>query len=355
MNALDFLKLLAAGCLLPAASACTSFSYYAQSIHGQIEIIQKRQPIGELLSGQALDQTLAARLETALRLRNFASAELGLPDNGSYRYYADLEREYVVWNVFAAPELLLEPVQWCFLIAGCLNYRGYFSEAKARQFARDLEDRGYDVYVGGVVAYSTLGWFDDPVLNTMLRRDEIYLARVIFHELAHQKLYIGDDPEFNEAFADTVAIAGVRRWLDYHNTDAPRQEFELELAREQAFVDLVMNYRERLESLYRSAVGEQQKRRMKSGLLEQMVADYRALRANRPGMESYDHWFSGDLNNARLLAVATYRRYLPGFLKLLGEAGDRLESFYLLAEKLGDCTRERRRHILVMGETRFQC
>lgn len=336
-------------------TGCTSLEYYSQSLHGQLEILQKRKPIEALLSDSRLSPTVATQLATVSRIRHFATAELGLPDNNSYRQYADLGRDYVVWNVFATPELSLEPKQWCFLFIGCLNYRGYFSKQAAHEFAAKLQEQGYDVFVGGVTAYSTLGWFDDPVLNTMLRHDSIYLTRVIFHELAHQQLYIKDDTEFNEAFAETVALFGTEKWLAKHGSDLSRQKYNQQQGREAFFIDLVMTYRKRLTALYQSNLSTQEKRAKKELLLKQMSNEYKKERAGWGNFDRYDNWFKTGLNNAKLMAVVTYRQYLPAFRQLLAKVNHDLNLFYQIVERLGQCSSETRRQILASGQVQFDC
>ena len=336
-------------------TGCSSISYYSQSIQGQLEIMRKRTAIDTLLAAQNLSPDTLAQLAAIHQIRDFASSELDLPENNSYREYADIGREYVVWNVFATPALSLENQQWCFLFIGCLSYRGYFSKDAAYSLAAELAGAGYDVFVGGVTAYSTLGWFDDPVLNTMLRRDRIYLARIIFHELAHQKLYVKDDTEFNEAFADTVADAGVRKWLARYGTGTELQKYDSTRSNEDTFVNLVLQYRTRLDTVYKSSLTDAEKRRRKHELLDEMSTAYKQIRANRNEDDGYDAWFADDLNNAKLMSVAIYRTYLPGFEKLLSSSGGNLIVFYGLAEQLRGCTKEQRRYILLSGRMPFTC
>jgi predicted aminopeptidase len=341
--------------LLTGTTACSSLGYYAQAIQGQLEILQKSKPIDLLLIENLLPQELLAKLDQARQLREFAIAELDLPDNGSYRQYADLERKYVVWNVFAAPELSLEGKHWCYLMVGCLSYRGYFSRDRAIQLANELEQQGYDVYVGGVIAYSTLGWLADPVLNTMLYRDITDLARVIFHELAHQKIYIKGDTEFNEAFADTVAIAGVEHWLLKTGDTDLTIKFKQKQEREDTFINLVLHYRRKLDEIYRSQLSDPEKRITKVNVLRQMVNDYRERRIAWSDDITYDSWFTLGINNAKLNAVTTYRKYLSGFTNLLQSVENNLVSFYKLVEDLGKCPAEKRKTILESGTTRFSC
>ena len=238
---------------------------------------------------------------------------------------------------------------------GCLNYRGYFSRDAAVLLANNLENQGYDVYVGGVTAYSTLGWFADPVLNTMLYRDAADLAKVIFHELAHQKIYIKDDTEFNEAFADTVAIEGVERWLrKIENSDLTRK-FKQKQEREDIFVNLVLRYRQQLDELYHSKLSDPEKRMKKARMLQQMVTDYQQERSTWSDEVTYDTWFAVGINNAKLNAVTTYREYMPGFKTLLRSVDNNLARFYELVEELGRCPDEKRKSILQSGDSRFSC
>jgi Predicted aminopeptidase len=340
-------------CLL-AGSGCSSLAYYAQSIRGHFEIMHKRQSIDTLLASHGLPADTSTKLASVQHIRDFAVHRLGLPQNDSYTDYVDTGRDYVVWNVFAVPELSLQIRQWCFLITGCLSYRGYFSTDNAYRLATGLKSQGYDVYIGGVTAYSTLGWFADPVLNTMLRRDTTYLARVIFHELAHQKLYFRDHTEFNEAFADTVADAGVRLWLDLHGTAAERQKYDTERSHKGAFTDLVMKYRARLDELYQSTMEDAGKRQWKAETLSEMRHEYQRLSKDWEDND-YDPWFTQELNNAKLMAVVTYRDYLPGFNALLTGAGNDFIVFYTMVERMRYCSREQREAILLSGATDFEC
>ena len=349
------LHLLVPFLLLPWLSACSPVLYYSQSIRGQLEIMHKRQAIATVLEEKKLPAGTLSQLAGVEQIRDFAGHELGLPVADSYRDYVDTGRDYVVWNVFAAPELSLETRQWCYLFAGCLAYRGYFAEDDARRFAAGLARQGYDVFTGGVSAYSTLGWFSDPVLNTMLRHDRIYLARVIFHELAHRKLYIKGDTDFNEAFADTVADAGVRMWLGGNGTQQELLAYDTARLHDDIFVDLVLRYRDRLDAVYSSSLDATEKRRQKSSVLEEMKAEYGRIRADWKDDDGYDAWFAAGLNNAKLAAVSTYRAYLPGFRMLLSAVDGNLIEFYGQVEQMRACTSEQRRDILLSGRTAFAC
>ena len=354
MSDYRIISLLVLLILLQWLSGRSTISYYSQSIQGHLEIMRKRTTIDTLLAKQELPANVLAQLSEVKQIRDFASAELGLPENNSYREYVDIQREYVVWNVFATPELSLESRQWCYLFIGCLSYRGYFAREAASRHAAALAEKGYDVFTGGVTAYSTLGWFDDPVLSTMLRRERVFLARTIFHELAHQKLYVINDTEFNEAFADTVAAAGVKRWLATHGTPAEKETYDAARRHEDAFVNLVLQYRDRLEVVYQSGLDDAEKRERKHALLDDMKNAYQRS-GTTPDDDTYAAWFAEGLNNAKLVSVAIYRAYLPGLDKLLSACGGNLIMFYERAAQLRGCAKEQRRNILLAGQTAFAC
>ena len=267
-----------------------------------------------------------------------------LPNNGSYRSYVNLERDYVVWNVFAAPELSLQPISSCFLFIGCLSYRGFFDETQARHFGRSLSTAGNDVFVGGVVAYSTLGWFDDPVLNTMLVWDDVRIVKVIFHELAHQRVYAEDDTVFNESFATTVAQIGIERWLA--KDDRSRQRYVEHAQRESQFFELLLDYRARLETAYAAKGSDETKRAEKRRLFDSLLAHYRELRKTWNDYDGYDEWMSEDLNNAKLASIATYRDYVPAFRSILNAVNDDMDRFYLAVEALASLPFTHRKHCL---------
>jgi predicted aminopeptidase len=261
-------------------------------------------------------------------MRQFAVGELHLPDNGSYRSYADVGRPFVVWNVFAAPEFSVQPKQWCFPVAGCVVYRGYFSEEKARAFAAKLEAQGNDVYVGGVPAYSTLGHFDDPVLSTMMTWSDVRLAAIMFHELTHQLVYVPGDTSFNEAFASVVEVEGVRRWLATQHREDELAAFVAGRERQIRIARLLGAGRERLKALYASGVEAHVMRERKRQELERLAAQYQALLASWSGQPESDNQIGHQLNNAYLASVAAYEECVPGFEHLLAATGDDLPLFY---------------------------
>lgn len=348
------LLLLSTICLL---GGCGTLQYYSQSVRGHLDLMNRRDAIDVLLADPATPTELQQRLQTVLDIRDFATGSLALPDNDSYRDYADLERDFVVWNVFATPALSLEPVEWCFLFVGCLQYRGYYAESAARDYADRLRHEGYDVFVGGAIAYSTLGWFDDPVLNTMLRLDDAQLARVVFHELAHQQLFIPGDTGFNEAFAETVALAGVERWLRAAGREQALAEFRQAQTYEDQFIELVLDYRGRLQTLYAGDRPDADKAAGKQAILTELEQSYQELRDTHwGGYAGYDRWFEQEVNNARLAAVAAYRELMPGFMALLDELEGDLPRFYQQVETLAACSpAERREVLLAQGNGEFQC
>ena len=336
-------------------SSCSAISYYSQSVAGQLELISLQRDVSEVMNSKDTPVDLNARLAKILEIRDFASDVLKLPNNNSYRSYADLGRKFIVWNVFATPELSLQPHQSCFLFVGCLSYRGYFKKAQARAYKKSLENQGYDVYLAGVAAYSTLGWFDDPILNSMLERDDVDLARLIFHELAHQQLYIKDDSEFNEAFADAVAAIGLDYWLEATSSNDMKVKYARKLAREEQFHALVLSYQERLEALYDSAVPEELKRTQKSDIFLELQASYQILRASWGDYDAYDNWFAHNLNNAKLAAVSTYRNLVPLFMLAYKSSGEDMERFFDRAGRIAKCDKARRLALLRSTSSRIEC
>ncbi|MDX1497218.1 MAG: aminopeptidase [Salinisphaeraceae bacterium] len=323
--------------------------YYKQGVLGQMELMHKREPITEVLQDEATSAALAARLEQVLAYRRFALQTLHLPDNGSYMHYVDLQRPYVVWNVFATPEFSLRPVQSCFPVVGCLSYRGYFDPEDAKQAADELDAKGHDVYVGGVAAYSTLGWFADPVLSSMMRWDELRLAQLIFHELAHQQLYADDDSDFNEAFATAVSVIGIRRWLDAHGSTEQRLAWQQYRQRQKDFLALVRPTAERLKKLYAVQGDAQAMREAKAEVFADLRRDYRQLRDGRwQGYDGYNHWFE-TVNNARIAAVATYHDWVPGFLRHYERLGEDIDAFYAACAEVASQPAAARREWLQAG------
>ena len=309
--------------------------YLLQSAAGQLQLMSKRQPISKVIASAATPPALRSQLEAVASIRTFASQALALPDNGSYRSYADVGRAYVVWNVVAAPEFSVDPKEWCYPIVGCVAYRGYFVEARARKFAAEQRKRGLDVAVGGTAAYSTLGHFDDPILNTMLGWDDVELASIVFHELTHQLLYVANDASFNEALATTVEEEGVKRWLEAQGRHQDLEQHRLEQQRFLKVIELLGATRSRLRAIYASGMPEPQMRDAKRKAFADLRHDFAALRESFGGHAPYEAWLERDVNNADLATVATYFVCVPGFERELRAVGGDLPAFYRRVRELG--------------------
>ena len=310
-------------------AGCESVSYYGQAIGGQLHLYNRSRPVEEWLADPATSPELRSRLLKARSIREFASRALGLPDNGSYNTYAQLDRPYVVWNVFAAGEFSVEAKQECFPFAGCVSYRGFFSEADAQRHAEGLRKKGYDVYVGGVVAYSTLGWFDDPLLSTFIGYSDTQLARLVFHELAHQKVYAKNDTAFNESFAVAVEEEGVRRWLEAEGRGAELETFRAAQIRKRDFVARVKQTRARLASIYETGGSAET-------LAEQKRGEFDRLRAAYPSV------VPAEPNNAFLVSIALYTELVPAFERLLAACNGDLSEFYRRAGTIGALPKDER-------------
>jgi predicted aminopeptidase len=321
--------------LLPLLAACADLSgcYYLHLAAGQMDMNRRRVPIAEVTARPGTDAALRRRLEFAARARDFAMTDLGLPDNGSYRTFADLGRRYATWNLFAAPEFAVEPRRWCFPIAGCVSYRGYFDERRAVRAAGRLARRGFDVHVGPSIAYSTLGHLKDPVLNTMLVYGDAELAALIFHELAHQAVYAPSDSDFSEAFATVVEQEGVKRFLGATGQEGEVERFLQRRSREQRIAAKMVAARHRLAALYRQEAPPERMRAEKA-------AEFERLRAELTGDGSPP---AGALNNARLVAVSAYHRCVPALREELMRLGGDLPAFYARMRRLAHHPAERSR------------
>jgi len=321
-----FLILLSAAAL----SGCETLAYYGQAVGGQLALSAKARPVAQVLADAGTPEALQARLKAAVEIREFAARELGLPQDGSYRDYAELGRPYAIWNVVAAPEFALEPVLSCFPIAGCVAYRGYYDRAAAERHAAARRAAGYDVVVYGVPAYSTLGWFDDPLLSTFIDYPDAELARLLFHELAHHVVYVKDDSTFNESFAVAVEREGLRRWHAAHGREGQSSRGREEFAAQ------VEATRRALQALYGSRVAPEEMRRRKHEALAPLAPRLARLR----GFESVEP------NNAVLALFATYTQKVPAFERLLAAAGGDLERFYARVRELARVPRAERDALL---------
>lgn len=341
--------LLALGLAL-SQTGCSTLAYYWQSATGHLALLQAARPVQDWLDDPATPPALRERLQRSQRLRNFAVHTLELPDNPSYRRYADLGREAVVWNVVAAPELSLQLKTWCYPLLGCVGYRGYFKEADARSMAAQLQAEGYEVSVYGVPAYSTLGklpgpWFADPLLNTFISWPEADLSRMIFHELAHQVAYAEDDTAFNESFATAVERLGSAQWLQQYATPEEQARAARADHRRLQFRRLVADYRDRFITLYRSTQADADKRAAKARLLAELRAAHARLKDEWHGWTGYDDWFAR-LNNATLAVQAAYDGRVPDFERAFHRCRDDYACFYREARRMAALPRVEREAVL---------
>ena len=308
--------------------------YLSQAVTGHFRIMGSRVPIEEELKKTPEDHDNQRKLKLVLDVRSFASAELGLPKNKSYTTYSEIDGEYLGWNVYATPRFSMEPKKWCFPVAGCVVYRGYFSKEEALRFAEDLAKENHDVFVAPFTAYSTLGWYDDPVLTPHLRMSPIRLAGLIIHELAHQECYFPGDSRFNEAFAVAVERAGVLQWLKSKKRDDLADEALRLWNEEEAVVERMARARNELTALYSSGLDQNYLQEKKTTIFQALKKDLHGIRfagialpkTNGQGLE---------LNNASLVPLDTYYSYVPVFQSMLSEAGGNFPQFYKRARELG--------------------
>ena len=348
------LTALLAAAAVSLTTGCSTLAYYGQAVSGHLDLVQRARPVPDWLADPATPAPLRERLALSQQMRDFAIAELALPDNRSYRRYADLGREAVVWNVVAAPELSLTLKTWCFPVVGCVGYRGSFKRAPADATAAELRAQGYETHVYGVPAYSTLGKTDwlggDPLLNTFINWSEPDLAALIFHELAHQVVYVDDDTEFNESYATAVERLGRARWLARRGDVPATQAQEAARERRDGYRDdfrlLTRRTREALQDLYASDLPDADKRQRKALLLDVLRADHAALKAGAwGGYTGYDRWMAG-VNNAQLAVQAAYDAQVPAFERLFEREGRDFTRFHRAVRDIAALPKDRRRATL---------
>jgi predicted aminopeptidase len=339
---MNFPKIVLYTIFLAGLSGCESVRYYTQAVSGQISILNKRRAIHHLLADPLTPEHRKDQFLLVLNLRMFAKDELHLPVKNQYLGFVEVNRPYVLWNIYAAPEFSFSPKTWCYPVVGSAAYRGYFSEPIARRYADQLRKEGYDVYVGGVTAYSTLGWLDDPVFSTIIDFSEVRLAALIFHELAHQILYVNDDTTFNESFATAVEKEGLRRWMASRGNNGAYLQYLQDSERHRRVNRLLIEYRKKLDKLYQQDMALEEKRHKKRGIIKKLKQTYLELKQDQQGYDGYDEWFAQPINNAKLNTVSIYNDLVPSFLNLLQHAGGDLPSFYERCRKLSKYTREER-------------
>ena len=339
-------RLLAAAAGAVLLGGCETLSYYTQAVGGQLAITTHARPLDTVMEDPATSNELRAKLRTALEIREFASRELGLPDDGSYRKYADLGRPFVVWNLFATPEFSTKAVESCFPVTGCVSYRGYFAEADANAYAEKMRSKGHDVQVSGIPAYSTLGWFDDPLLSTFIRYPESELARLVFHELAHHVVYVKGDTVFNESFAVSVERTGVRRWLAAHKHEKDLTVFLTARERQREFISLIDAAKERLDRVYESGLAEGPMRAAKRAGFDELKREYAALKVSWGGFAGYDRIIGTAPGNALLASITAYSKFVPGFETMIEASGGDMLRFYAAVKDLAKQPKKERCRVL---------
>lgn len=332
-------------------SACAPVAYLMQSVGGHLRLVAAARPVPDWLADDSTPPALKQRLLLSQRIRDFAVDELKLPDNASYRRYADIGRSAAVWNVVAAPELSLHLKTWCYPIVGCVSYRGFYDRAEAEEAAQVLRKQGLEVLVYGVPAYSTLGklpgdYFADPLLNTFVGYPDVDLAKLVFHELAHQVVYVPGDTVFNESFASTVERIGGERWLERHSSLGAREAFERNEHRREDFRELTRSTRYELEAIYDGGASAEVKRTEKTRVMAAMRERYRALKGGRwEGYSGYDPWMAS-ANNASLGLVAAYNSLVPEFRQIFERNGGNFERFYADVKRIATLPESRRSEAL---------
>ena len=324
-------------------SGCAELQYYGHAFSGELDVLSKRRPIPEVIDDPDTAPEVAEKLKFVERAHDFAISDLSLPDSDSFRSYSDVGRPYVLWNVFATPELSLATKQWCYPFFGCLGYRSYFDKAYAESVAMELQQQGWDVHVAPSPAYSTRGFFTDPIYSPMLRYDDLILAGILFHELAHEKIYFKNDSELNESFAVAVQNEGVKRWLIHEDKPAYYADYVIDQQRDKQFVSLLLKYRKKLAVVYQSEKTDNEKRASKTRILNLLRRNYDKLRKSWDGYSGFDHWFTGALNNARLAPVGTYQGHVAAFAALIQRSNGNLPVFYQQVEKLSELPMAERR------------
>jgi len=337
-----------AGMMLLLFAGCGHLGYYSQAARGHFGVISKTRPIDEVLQESGISEELKRKLNLVLEARKFAEEKLHLKGKGHYLRYADLGRDSVVYNVYAAPEFSLESKRWWYPIIGHQSYRGYFSKEAAIACAKELKAEGYDIYVGGVDAYSTLGWFKDPVLNTWINDDDEEVVSLVIHELTHQRLYIDGDTAFNEAFATAVEIVGTRMWLKASGQEDKIAKWEAQQQRRNEFIQLVKRTRTDLKKIYGTEPPDDVTlvRRRKADSLDDFRAELETLRARWKSKTAFSSWLKKSVNNARLNTVSTYYDLVPAFLALLQQQDNDFEAFYAEVKRIGKMPKPERRAYL---------
>lgn len=341
-------KILLGGLLLLTLlglSACETVKFYSQAAVGHSQIMLQRKPITAVVKDATSNPEVVRRLAIIQRAREFAVSDLKLPDNGSYHHYVDLKRPSVVWNVVATEAYSTQPVQHCFPVAGCVSYRGYFKKEAAQAFADQLKAQGYDVILSGASAYSTLGWFSDPVVSSMLSRSDLDLAGLIFHELAHQQTYQANDTAFNESFATAVEFMGIEAWANTQGEGSREviAKYQRSKQRSKAVVELILTHRQLITDAYkRHSTDKDALAKVKEDGFVALKQAYKQLRKQGGGSDGYDRWFAKPLNNASLVLFGDYHGWVSSFENLFAQSGNDWSRFYEAVEALSKLSKAER-------------
>lgn len=323
--------------------------YYGHLIGGHTDLMRARQPVAQALANPDTPEAIRHKLVLSEQLRRFAQVQLQLPVEGAYSEYVSLDREWATWNLFAAPPLSLSPKQWCYPVVGCASYRGYFDQARAERYAQTLREQGFEVYAGGAIAYSTLGWFDDPLTTPMLAGSDAWFAELLFHELVHRRFYLKGDTRFNESLATAVAREGVRRWLgqaDQVRDDSAVKEAQDSMLRRDAAREHVMalvdETREMLMSLYQSEQTDSDKIAQRDEMRAELRQAFSLALAENPDLAGYQRWFEGPLNNAQLNTLADYEGWVASFDVMLSGCEGEWPCFWQEVEQIAALPAEQR-------------
>jgi predicted aminopeptidase len=330
------MRLLISIPVLLLLTACADIGYYWHSANAHLSLMNKRVDIDEMLADTSLDGELRGRLQSVQQMRVFSIERLALPDNGSYSSYVELDRPYVLQNLFAATEFSTRLHSWCYPIIGCTSYRGYYDETRLQSYVETLQNDGFEVYIGQVSAYSTLGWFDDPVLSSFIDWPDYRLAGLLFHELTHQRVYIADDTGFNESLASAVQQAGILLWLEAENQTSQLDRFHRWLIYRNQVLALIGETRETLALVYQQDIAESEKREQKHLAFERARLSHAEIAQQHNIKQGYTHWFASELNNAKIGSIATYSTRVPAFSNMITAHNQDFNAFFSYVEKLGD-------------------
>lgn len=332
---------------LSTLSACSSINYFSHLAKGQFDLLWERQEVSEILLSEDVSEELKSRLRLSQEIRRFAENSLSLPVGNAYTAYTDLQRPYVVWNVYAAPQLSFESYTWCYPFLGCLAYRGFYDEQLAQQSADELKDKGYEVKVGGVQAYSTLGFFDDPLLNTFVFKHEVAFVELLIHEMSHRLIYIEDDTKFNENFATAVALLGAERWYEQQNNKTLYNTYQKHKTEQKKLINFLLDFKRQLETIYTDeTIDDKQKQRLKNTLFKQLPAQFETFKQVNQIDKRYDKWVLS-MNNASLSTLANYQELVPSFIALFYQQNEQWPEFYKAVEKLGALSKELRHQKII--------